>query len=49
MSADEVITITCEEYEALQDDAEWLRALRAAGVDNWQGYEQAQDILEDME
>lgn len=46
---DDQIVITKELYESLmkdQDDVRFLHALRAAGVDNWSGYEDAQDILE---
>ncbi len=32
-----------------KDDVLWLRALRAAGVDNWQGIEHAIDLRADME
>ena len=43
------VTIPEEEYNDLLDDAEFLRALRMAGVDNWDGYddaiEQYQEIL----
>ncbi len=33
------VTITRGEYDALMSDSETLRALEAAGVDNWEGYE----------
>lgn len=45
MSKDEV-TIPRSEYEELVDDAEFLRALRMAGVDNWDGYDYAIDIYQ---
>ncbi len=32
-----------------KDDVLWLRALRAAGVDNWQGIEHAIDLRAEME
>lgn len=35
-----------KEIQAMQDDVDFLEALRAAGVDNWDGYTEAQDILE---
>jgi len=38
--------ISLKEYKALLDDSEMLRALYAAGVQNWQGYDFA---LEQME
>ena len=40
------VTITQEEYESLLEDSKFLRALEAAGVDNWEGYEFA---FEDVE
>ena len=32
------VTIQREEYDALLNDSKFLRALEAAGVDNWEGY-----------
>lgn len=40
------ITISVEEYNELLDDAEFLNALRMAGVDNWDGYDEAIDIYQ---
>ncbi len=31
-----------------KDDALWLRALNAAGVDNWQGIDHAIDLRDEM-
>ena len=42
------ITITLSEYEDLLDDRLRLLALEGAGVDNWSGYEDAMEILEEM-
>jgi len=43
MSAEkETVTITKFEYDRLITDSEWLACLDAAGVDNWQGIEEAQ-------
>lgn len=36
--------LTQEEYDELLDDQAFLEALRRAGVDNWDGYEEALDI-----
>ena len=36
--------IPTDEYEEMLDDIKFLRALEAAGVDNWEGYEAAQDM-----
>lgn len=42
---DDVIVITKADYEQLQDDSAFLYALEAAGVDNWEGYSIAIQIL----
>jgi len=42
----EVITIERAEYESLLADRELLTALRAAGVDSWDGYEHAISLWE---
>ena len=47
--ANDTITIPVEEYERLLNDSYFLEALRAAGVDNWDGYEAAQDMMEEDE
>ena len=44
----EKVTITKEEYEKLKDDSLFLQALQGAGVDNWDGYEYAQDSYNEM-
>lgn len=41
------ITITKEEYEELLDDSQLLDALREAGVDNWDGYDEAMEMLDE--
>lgn len=43
------ITISKAEYESLLKDSEKLSALEAAGVDNWEGYDSAMELMEDME
>ena len=48
----EMVTISKEEYESLKEDSEILDCLRACGVDNWQGWDDAMDMYhenEDME
>lgn len=40
------VTITTLEYESLLQDSAFLGALDAAGVDGWDGYDFAQEILE---
>ena len=44
---EETITIKKEEYDSLIADAKFMRALEAAGVDNWEGYGIAQDMMEE--
>ena len=39
--------LSIKEYNELVDDQIKLRALEAAGVDNWNGYDTAMDILEE--
>lgn len=41
------ITISIKEYEQLQRDSCMLNCLEQAGVDNWQGYEDAIDIFKE--
>lgn len=38
----DTVTISKHEYESLKKDAEFLADLQSAGVDNWHGYEYAQ-------
>lgn len=40
-TVDETIIITTKEYEKLLNDQAFLRALKAAGVDNWEGFQYA--------
>lgn len=42
---DETVTIPKEQYDKLVEDQHWLSCLAAAGVDNWEGYDQAIEIL----
>ena len=42
------VTISIEEYNDLLDDAEFLNALRMAGVDNWDGYDEAINIYQSV-
>ena len=34
----EMVTISLAEYESLKKDADLMRKLEAAGVDNWEGW-----------
>lgn len=40
------VTISRDEYDSLKRDSRMLEALRSAGVDNWEGYDDALDMLE---
>lgn len=46
---EETVTIAKSEYERLVEDSEWLGCLEAAGVDNWEGYEFARDLMNETE
>ena len=41
---EETVTISLKEYDQLLNDSDWLAALEDAGVDNWEGFEHAQEI-----
>ena len=49
MSETKVVTITADQYEQLLEDSSRLSALRAAGVDNWEGYDYAMELLREWE
>jgi hypothetical protein len=40
-STEHTVMLSIKELESLQRDRRFLRALEAAGVDNWEGYEEA--------
>ena len=42
--SDEMITITLKEYNRLKEQVSWLECLEDAGVDNWEGMEEAINI-----
>jgi hypothetical protein len=44
---EEMITITLAEYRGLMRDSEALELLHGAGVDNWCGYYDALESLEE--
>ena len=46
---DEMVTISKYEYDRLCKDADWLSCLEAAGVDNWDGIEEAIKIRDGVE
>jgi len=46
---EETITISKKEYEELLKDSQFLDCLRGAGVDNWDGYDHAMEMMKEME
>jgi hypothetical protein len=46
---EELKMITRQEYNQLKEDSRIYHALRLAGVDNWDGWDYAMDILDDEE
>jgi hypothetical protein len=42
------VLVEVETLEELKENALFLEALRAAGVDNWDGYDYAQDIYREI-
>ena len=49
MNTPGMVEIPTEEYEELQNDSLFLQALIGCGVDNWDGYGDAQEMAEEME
>lgn len=43
---EQMVTISKKEYEDLLKTQRFMRALEAAGVDNWEGYDMAIDIAD---
>jgi hypothetical protein len=46
---EETITITKAEYDAMQERLAFLDCLECCGVDNWQGYGDAWEMMEEGE
>ena len=46
---EETITISKEEYEELVEDSDILGYLRAVGVDNWEGWDDAMELYHEGE
>lgn len=42
------VTITAKEHEELLRADMWVQALEAAGVDNWEGYDEAISIYQEL-
>lgn len=49
MTKEPTVTIPESEYISLKEDRTWLECLESAGVDNWSGYCDAREILEELE
>jgi len=45
MNTEETITIPKKEYDELIHDSEFLNALRSCGVDNWEWYDEAINMM----
>lgn len=45
---EEMITIPRKEYEQLIRDSKFLSCLESAGVDNWDGYDNAREIFNEQ-
>lgn len=45
----ETVTISKKEYESLLEDRKWRIALENAGVDNWEGYDYACELMNENE
>jgi len=43
---DGTVILTQEEYDELKSDQDFLHCLQGAGVDNWDGYEYAQEAFD---
>lgn len=48
-TVEEMVTITKARYDRLLDRDDWLDCLEAAGVDNWDGYDEAGRIYRETE
>lgn len=42
---EDLVTFTKEEYEVIRKKLEFLECLEACGVDNWQGYDDAWEMM----
>jgi hypothetical protein len=44
---DDTVNIPRNEYENLLEDSHWLRSLEAAGVNSWDGYDEALRLFDE--
>ena len=47
--SEETVTIKKSEYDRLVRDSDFLLCLESVGVDNWDGYEEAQKLQDENE
>lgn len=41
----QVVTLSQDDYETLKESADFLNMLLSCGVDNWEGYQEACDLM----
>lgn len=46
-NGDGTVTLTIKEYDEMIEQLRFLDCLEACGVDNWQGYEDAHDMMDE--
>lgn len=46
---EQTVTISQAEYDDLIEQSRWLQCLESAGVDNWNGYDYARELLEEWD
>ena len=46
---EKMVTITEEEYDQLLKDSNFLNCLESCGVDNWDGYSYAREMMDEEE
>lgn len=49
MNVEEKVILDPEDYEEMLEELRFLRCLEAAGVDNWDGYDYAQEMFQEGE
>ena len=47
--SEKTITLSQNYYDKLQRDSKFLECLYSAGVDNWDGYEEAQKMMDELD
>lgn len=49
LSSEGWVVLSAKEYDSLERDSDWLGYLEAAGVDNWDGYDEAHNLRREAE